>query len=337
MIVRRGPLPGAGEWTHQYADAANTASSGDALVRGPLEPLWFGEPGPREMIDRHNRTMAPLLKQGRLFVPANERVIALDAYNGTRLWDAAVPGSRRVGVMRDAAQMALADDCLYILVGDQCWGLDVATGRRKAVLHAPQAADGKRQWGYLAVAENRLLGSTEEAGSSFSQHTNMCAILEGDFRPVILSDGLFAMDRRTGDLQWACRASILNSAVALGGGRAYFLAAASVEKDAQGGGRIRIDKFLARGASLVALDIGSGRNDWRQPVQLPFQHIVYLCYAPAVDAVLLAGAFNANAGGAVRLFYGLRAFPPARASPSGNATSSPASPTETTASNGSIP
>ena len=136
----------------------------------------------------------------------------------------------------------------------------------------------------------------------------MCPILEGDFRPVILSDGLFAMDRRTGDLQWVYRASILNSAVALGGGRAYFLAATGVATDARGGGRIRIDKFLARGAALVALDIGSGRKDWRQPVQLPFQHIVYLCYAPAVNAVLLAGAFNVDAGGAVRLFYGLRAF-----------------------------
>ena len=307
MLVRRGPLPGAGEWTHQYANPANTSSSGDSLVRGPLEPLWFGEPGPREMIDRHNRTMAPLLKQGRLFVPANERVIVLDAYNGTRLWEAAVPGSRRVGVMRDAAHMALADDCLYILVGAECLALDVASGRQQAVLHAPQPAVGKCQWGYLAVAEDRLIGSIQEPGSSFSQHTNMCPILEGDFRPVILSDGLFALDRHGGDLLWLYRASILNSAVALGNGRAYLLATPSPPTTDQGRGRIRIDKFLSGRTSLIALDIKSGRKDWQQPVQLPFQHIVYLCYAPTVDTVFLSGTFNA-AGGASRLYYGLRAF-----------------------------
>jgi len=310
VTVRRGPLAGAGEWTHQYANPANTASSGDTLVRGKMEPLWFGEPGPRDMIDRHNRTMASLFKDGRLFVPANERVIALDAYNGTRLWDAAVPGSRRLGVMRDSAHMAVADDCLYIAVADQCWGLSVGTGERKIVLQSPQSsADEGRQWGYLAVVEDRVFGTTQQPGASFREHGNLCRVLEGDFRPVILSNGLFSLDRKTGDTKWVYAAAILNSAVALGDGRVYFLEARDLPATAKStSGRIRIDEFFSGATFLVALDAKSGRKQWENPVKLPFQHIVYVCYAPSVDAILVAGTFNAKVDTGAHVFYGLRMF-----------------------------
>ncbi len=35
LLVRPGGLPGAGEWTHQYADAANSVCSTDTLVKAP--------------------------------------------------------------------------------------------------------------------------------------------------------------------------------------------------------------------------------------------------------------------------------------------------------------
>lgn len=310
VLGRRGPLPGAGEWTHQYANPANTASSGDTLVRGKLAPLWFGEPGPRDMIDRHNRTMAPLFKDGRLFVPANERIIALDAYNGTRLWEVDVPGSRRLGVMKDAAHMAVTDDCLYIAVADKCRGLNVGTGRQEIVLQAPQpAAESARHWGYLAVVADRVLGTLQKPSASFSSHSKLSSILEGDFRPVVVSDGLFSLDRRTGATRWVYAAALLNSAVALGNGRVYFLEARDLAPAAQStDGRIRIDHFLSGATFLVALDAASGRRLWERPVHLPFQHIVYVCYAPPVDAVLVTGTFNGKVGTAARVFYGLRAF-----------------------------
>ena len=37
VTSRRDALPGAGAWTHQYADPANTVNSGDALVKGATE------------------------------------------------------------------------------------------------------------------------------------------------------------------------------------------------------------------------------------------------------------------------------------------------------------
>ena len=63
--VVRGPLPGAGAWTHQYADPANTVCSGDT-VKGPLGMLWFREVD-QAMTQRHGRGPAPLYLDGRVY------------------------------------------------------------------------------------------------------------------------------------------------------------------------------------------------------------------------------------------------------------------------------
>ena len=55
----RGPLEGAGDWTQQFANPHNTACSQDELVRGPLGILWFGEPGPQGMVERHAARKLP--------------------------------------------------------------------------------------------------------------------------------------------------------------------------------------------------------------------------------------------------------------------------------------
>lgn len=310
VAMRRRPLAGAGEWTHQYANPANTTSSGDTLVRGKMAPLWFGEPGPRDMIDRHNRTTAPLWKSGRLFVPANERVIALDAYNGTRLWEVEVPGSRRLGVMKDAGHLALDDDHLYITVGDACWELNVGTGQREIVLQSPEVDEGKeRQWGYLAVGGDQVFGTVQRSGASFHRHGNMCPILEGDFRQIILSEKLFSLDRQTGEPKWVYSGMIPNSGIAVGGGRLYFLESRDETLAAKSTrGRIRLDQLFGGPTFLVALDAKSGQKVWEIPFKVAFQHIVYVCYAPATDAVLVTGTFNGKVGSEDRVFYGLHTF-----------------------------
>ncbi|HYT94083.1 MAG TPA: PQQ-binding-like beta-propeller repeat protein, partial [Gemmataceae bacterium] len=147
-VMRRGALPGEGEWSHMYADAGNTACSGDLLVAGELQIQWFGQPGARPMIDRHHRTAAPLYKQGRLFVPGEDRVIGVDAYNGTILWDRAIPASRRVIVFRDCSYLVTGDEHLYIAAADRCLALDPQTGVEKLVFRLPDSpGTGKREWG----------------------------------------------------------------------------------------------------------------------------------------------------------------------------------------------
>jgi len=150
-IARRGPLPGAGEWTHFYADTGNTACSGDALRPGPVDIQWFGRPGPRQMVDRHEKNVGPLYKDGRLFISGDNHIVAVDAYNGTVLWEQDLPNSIRLGAFKNSGSMAVTDDCLYIASADRSIGFDVKSGERKHAFSIPKRApDDKNEWGYMA-------------------------------------------------------------------------------------------------------------------------------------------------------------------------------------------
>lgn len=159
-MLARGPLPEAGAWTHQYADPGNTACSDDERVRGDLSVLWYGEPGPSEMVERHARAAAPLAMDGRLFVQGEEKLMAYDAYNGMLIWKREVPGAVRVRVDSDMSNLALARSGLFVAAGNQCLRLDPATGETIHTYPLPDSADGKpRRWGYLAVSGGLLFGT----------------------------------------------------------------------------------------------------------------------------------------------------------------------------------
>ena len=88
VMLTRGKLPGAGNWSHQYGDPGNTASSDDRRLKGGLGVLWYGDPGPGKMVNRHSGAVGPLSVDGRLFVQGENSVMAYDAYNGLFLWGA---------------------------------------------------------------------------------------------------------------------------------------------------------------------------------------------------------------------------------------------------------
>ncbi len=301
--IERGPLPDAGEWTQLYANAAHTACSGDPL-RGPVDVLWFGEPGPRDMIDRHHRPMSSLFKNGRLFVPGDNLVLAVDPYNGTLLWRGEAPESRRVGSLKTGGHQLLTDDALYIARRNECWVLDPATGEQVNTFLAPQPDDATHDWGYLNSVDSLLIGTGQAAGASFDQMSKMTVnILEGDFRPVIISKYLFCLDRHDGGLCWRYQDGILmNDAVTIAEGRIYFVESRNKKARANKNGRLGIKQFLEEETYLIALDIEAGHKLWERPVTLPFQHIMYL---NGDDGVLLAsGSYNDGN----KVYYGLFAF-----------------------------
>jgi hypothetical protein len=53
VVLRRGKLAGAGEWSHQYGSPDNACFSNDERVKGSLGVLWYGDPGPNKMVNRH--------------------------------------------------------------------------------------------------------------------------------------------------------------------------------------------------------------------------------------------------------------------------------------------
>jgi hypothetical protein len=83
--VVRSPLPGTNDFDHRVADPR---------VRWPLQPLWFGGPGPALLADhRSGEHFAgpPVAARGRYFVQGETTLTAVDAYNGTVLWTRPVP------------------------------------------------------------------------------------------------------------------------------------------------------------------------------------------------------------------------------------------------------
>ena len=156
----KGAPEGAGNWTQQYANPQNTACSDDELVAGPLGLLWFGEPGPLGVVDRHAEAAAPVSINGRMFVQGEHLITAVDVYNGTLLWRREIPGAFRVRVKTDSGNMVATDDALYIAAHDVCYRLDPATGETTQTYNLPGSDDGRsRRWGYISVVDNILYGT----------------------------------------------------------------------------------------------------------------------------------------------------------------------------------
>jgi len=306
-VSRGKPLEGAGRWTHAYANPANTTCSGDRYASDHLALQWFGRPGPQNMVDRHHRTFPPLCIKGRLFIPGNNHVFGVDAYNGTVLWEREVPDFRRIGGPGDTGHMAAAEDILYVLSANRCLGLHADTGKDAAAFEVPPAADGtKRHWGYLAVAGDSLLGTATMAGASRTGHSRQA--ISGtyyDFRPAVTSRSLFCLDRQKGSLRWKydpTKGAIVNTTITLGGGRIYFVESTNADTLKTPDGRSKLSDLFGKGANVVAINAAAGTVAWRKPIDLSaLQHRVYGCYAE--ETFVVTGSRNQDR----RAWYDLHA------------------------------
>src|SRR5207244_4596233 len=88
-LVREGALPGAGNWTHEHGDAANTRVATDKIVKAPMGVLWFGGPTHEGILPRHGHGPAPQVINGRLIIEGIDKLRAIDIYTGRLLWEAA--------------------------------------------------------------------------------------------------------------------------------------------------------------------------------------------------------------------------------------------------------
>jgi len=310
-MARRGPLPGAGEWTHFYADIGNTACSDDTLRPGPVDIQWFGRPGPRRMVDRHEKNVGPLYKDGRIFISGDNYVAAVDAYNGTVLWEQDLPNSIRLGAFKNSGSMVVTDDYLYVASADGCMTFDVKRGRR-SVLPLPEEALGERsEWGYLAAVEDILLGSVTKPDATFRiQDIDTQVLMWRDNKPVVCSDALFALNRRTSETLWTYKSPegvIINPTIAVGGERIYFVESTNPETQKIPNGRITLEILLGKGSAMVALDVSSGEILWRKPVDFrEIEHILFLSYAK--ETLVATGTKNVSVEGEVRVRYDLSGF-----------------------------
>jgi len=305
--LMRGPLPGSGWWTHQYADAGGSGSSGDQRIKGQLDVLWFGEPGADEFPDRHQRGAAPLIVDGRVycegwnFKERTHTVFCFDAYNGLRYWKRELEGAVRLGIPAVSGNLACDRDNVFVASGPKCYRLDARSGDTKAVYETPPDRDGsQRDWAYLAVADGVLVGSVGLPP-----------------RPRF-SDQVFAFDLASGKRRWVFQGKeILDASLALNNGRLFFAdhrraqRAALTDKLAPlpppgehgEAGRETPFKPGPCQRTVVALDVATGKPAWEKEVDLAdcgrWENGVWgtmqaLCKD---DVLLFAGAYTIYNGG----------------------------------------
>lgn len=280
--LSRGMLPGAGSWTHQYGNAANTAVSDDTRVKGGLGVLWYGDPGIDDMVNRHDGAVGPLAVGGRLFVQGETNIRAYDSYNGLFLWEHKNPEGIRIGVFMNVSpgNLTATGDRLYHFVGQECHEIDAATGKSVRIHQLPESRrEGKHEWAYVAVQGDLLFGTATVMDSIDARSRRRGR------RTKDATDGIFAIDLKTGKHLWDYQgSSISHNTIAIGPKRVFFVDSTitseqraeilrqdkseleNLEGKERDIAEDRMKKIDLRRA--VAIDSQSGKVLWSKPVDV---------------------------------------------------------------------
>lgn len=308
--VTRNALAGSGTWTHGYADPANTACSQDQRVIGTgMKLQWFGNPGPRGMIDRGCRNPQPLSVSGFMVAQGLNRLSTQDAYNGRMYWSLEVPGLIRVNIPRDTSNMCADEGSVYLAVQDKCWQLNAYSGEltRHYTLQSPNQGTN-HDWGYVATVSNYVYGSSVKRGGSYTQYSGPAYWYDSlgtESTAKVCSDNLFCLAKTNGVTLWTyTNGVIINSSITIGGGRVYFVESRNATAKSQPTSRIA-STSLWQDLYLVALDASTGALLWQQPLAVsvtPYPIVFFLGYTG--EKLLLTSstsqynlyAFNAQNG-----------------------------------------
>ncbi len=315
QIRRPGPLPGAADWTHQYANAANTAISDETLVKAPLGLLWFGGASNDSILPRHGHGPSPQVAGGRLFIEGPNMLRAVDVYTGRVLWEKSLPGvgtyydttSHFPGAGEIGSNYVSLPDAVYVMMPAACLMLDPATGETLKTFALPAAAGAGAKWGSIRVYQNLLIATAGPMGTPRPARKKAppkgtkpkpepkpkpVAKLE-DVPGVKLNDTyaavsrmLVAMNRKTGALLW-CRPAVggwRHNNIAAGAGKLFCIDSLSAAKLAELKRRGLVSPPTG---ALYALDAGTGRVIWETGEDV---FGTFLSYAAAHDVLLQGGS-----------------------------------------------
>jgi outer membrane protein assembly factor BamB len=270
----RPALPDSDEWTHQYANSENRAYTNDSLAGADTQNdftlQWIGRPGADFGIDRQNRIPSPLAVNGRTFLQGLNRMIALDSYNGQILWSQEIPDLRRMNVPHDCSNWCADKNNIYLAIADRAWIIDAASGKRTANLKLTTQQRDSHDWGYLAVSDKTIIGSTVPKGAQFKDFWGKDKWYDkvGDKSAItqICSDKIFAYDKKNYQGLWAYgKGLIVNSTITLSNDRLYFLENRHPDLRTDGAGQVHSNKLWFK-AFIVCLNANTGKKIWESPL-----------------------------------------------------------------------
>ncbi len=258
---RSGPVAGGGQWTHQYADPANTLCSADSAISGELTMLWYRDYS-MPSSDRHARGPAPLAENGILYQACPIGIIAVDAFNGHEIWqyklDHLLTSKAGYWPIHTGGLYCLGDGTLFVRTGDKCLCLDARTGKLRRTIALPKTKGGDF-WGYLAYSDGVLYGSAgNTAHYTFIRHPASPQVVE--------AKAVFALDPKTGRTLWQyeSKGCVRNTAIAIDSRSLYLIDRPGHDPVSERLKR-RSDQWEPKarpGGVLTALDKKTGEVKW---------------------------------------------------------------------------
>ena len=318
-LVKRGPLPGAGEWTRAHANTGNTFSTTDEIVKLPLGILWWGGVGPERIVSRHWRAPVPLFSKGHMFIQGQHDIIGVDAYTGREMWNRHIKDIGRFPPTFRGGNIITDGDRVYCVKGLTCYALDAKTGKtvrqythtltpeqeqeaKKLIpLHGvltQKVKSGKYDlrnpsvvWEFLGMAGNRMIGTLGFDAANL-KHNGLAIPHQSRY--------IFAYDKTTGEKAWEVKLdkTVMPTAIVSDDKNLYFIDRTDEWTYRAMRWRKTYKDFSSR---LVAVRLSDGKTVWTTNKLKPERKALLL-----KNGVIVATANFADDG--IDMNSGLTAF-----------------------------
>ncbi len=285
MIKIGNPIPvDHGEWTTLYGNNNNSAFGGESLgnarATSDLQLQWIGRPGPLHQADRSGRKTAPLASNGRLYIEGINRLIAMNAANGTVLWNIEMPGLTRMNTPRDCSNYVCDEQNVFVVVDNNCYKFSGQTGKLLNTFEVVTTNSMNPEknwtydWSYIASHNKLLIGSAVKAKSEYTNFKGgknsgwYDAVKHADVNSNVCSENLFAIDKNNGQIKWRYitpKGIIINPTIGIDDDTVVFVE--SREFDRKSADKRRLDS-LDKDLFLIALDANTGKKKWQTPLTI---------------------------------------------------------------------
>ena len=297
LLTRVGALPGAADWTHEHADAANTRVSKDSVVKSPLGVLWFGGTSNEGILPRHGHGPQPQVVDGRIVIEGTDLLRAVDAYTGRLLWETPLPGlgdfydnlSHQPGANARGTNYISMPDGIYVAYKNSCLRLDPATGKPVAEFVFPRIGDDPTppRWGHLNIVGDYLIGAADPLFTTATerQMRSVSRLLTWAQNDIFATSRYLAvLSRHTGKVLWTAEARLgfRHNTICAGSGKLFAI-------DRVSSSRLSKLKEEGRGtmpARVVAWDLASGKELWHDDTET---FGTWLSYSEKFDVLVESG------------------------------------------------
>ncbi|WP_040914280.1 hypothetical protein [Lentisphaera araneosa] len=172
------------------------------------------------------------------------------------------------------------------MAGDKCHVLNLQNGQ------ADRGLSVDEEWGYLGLSGDYLVGTEVPKGSTRREESQEATftITHKDYVPVQSEFEFNCYSSSKGDKKWIYQSAggIMHPTITLLDGAVYFIEGTQLPSRAE----LYQVKEYVKSSFLVGIDLSTGKETFRQPVQSKSRHNIFM--AGSKGRLVLVGTFNIN-------------------------------------------